>query len=228
MSVEKNAEHARYLIMMPMGIGDAVAVGLSAVDQIIKNDPEAYGKIDVVCNDLQADIFSYDPRINTIICMNSSIFPTPDVKTWINGIFLPREAVQLLYLLQNRCYEGVFPGNTTPIFYNRLQMRIMRISFLQLFRDFLLLRTLADVPISKITRQIVNSYFGNALPVPAAGEKIPLYVTSQHVQKAQTVIEGIKEQSSVPGKNCQLLIVAPDTTSVVTRPPTNLLATGIA
>ena len=30
---------------MDVGIGDAVAIGLSAVDQIIRNDPVAYGNI---------------------------------------------------------------------------------------------------------------------------------------------------------------------------------------
>ena len=49
--IEKETR-ARFLVMMAMGIGDAVAVGLSAIDQIIKNEPEANGKIDVVCNDL--------------------------------------------------------------------------------------------------------------------------------------------------------------------------------
>jgi ADP-heptose:LPS heptosyltransferase len=70
-NVEKETG-ARFLVMMPMGIGDAVAVGLSTIDQI-KNDPEAYGRIDVACNDLQADIFRHDPRINSIICIDSSI-----------------------------------------------------------------------------------------------------------------------------------------------------------
>ena len=66
MNIVKEAT-SRFLVMMAMGIGDAVAVGLSAIDQIVKNEPEADGKIDVVCNDLQSDIFRYDPRINTII-----------------------------------------------------------------------------------------------------------------------------------------------------------------
>ena len=66
MNIE-NENRSRFLVMMAMGIGDAVAVGLSAIDQIIKNEPETSGKIDVACNDLQADIFRFDPRIHTII-----------------------------------------------------------------------------------------------------------------------------------------------------------------
>ena len=69
-NIEKEVK-ARFLVMMAMGIGDAVAVGLSAIDQIIKNEPETDGKIDVVCNDLQADIFRFDPRIHTIICVEN-------------------------------------------------------------------------------------------------------------------------------------------------------------
>ena len=37
-NIEKETR-ARFLVMMAMGIGDAVAVGLSAIDQIIKNEP---------------------------------------------------------------------------------------------------------------------------------------------------------------------------------------------
>jgi ADP-heptose:LPS heptosyltransferase len=73
-SAENKSDHARFLILMPTGIGSAVAVGLSAVDQIIRNDPAAYGKIDVVCNDLQADIFRYDPRIHEIIYVDRRFF----------------------------------------------------------------------------------------------------------------------------------------------------------
>lgn len=82
-----------------MGIGDAVAVGLSATDQIIQNDPAANGKIDVVCNDLQADIFRYDPRINEIIRIDSPFFPTPGARTWIKGIILEPEARRLSHFL---------------------------------------------------------------------------------------------------------------------------------
>ncbi len=59
MSIEKKADHSRFLGLMP--IGDAVTVGLSATDQIIKNEPAAYGNIDVVCNNVQADVFRRDP-----------------------------------------------------------------------------------------------------------------------------------------------------------------------
>jgi len=106
--------HPRFLILMPMGIGDAVTVGLSATDQIIKNEPEAYGNIDVVCNNVQADIFRHDPRINSIIGVDSSIFATPHIRTWVKGIILKPEAIKLIHLLHSRHYEAAFPGTCLP------------------------------------------------------------------------------------------------------------------
>jgi len=219
---------ARFLIMIPMGIGDAVAVGLSAIDQIIKNEPESDGKIDVVCNDLQADIFRHDPRLNTIICIDDSFFPALDISSLDKGIVLKPEAIKLIHLLRDRHYEGIFPGNTTPWFYHRLHAPIMQKGVLNMFRYYLSLRSQEDIPVSQITRRTVNAFFGNRLPEPAMDEEIPLYITTRHIEKAITVIESMKDQANVSGKYCQLVMVAPDTSSYVTRPPTELLAEGIA
>lgn len=224
----ENEDSGRFLVMMAMGIGDAVAVGLSAIDQIIKNEPETKGKIDVVCNDLQADIFRYDPRIHTIICIDESFFPALDLSSFDKGIVLKPEANKLIHVLRDRHYEGIFPGNTTPIFYSRLQAPIMQMGVLNLFKDYWSLRTLNDMPVSYITRRTINAFFGNRLPEPAIDEEIPLYITAQHIQKAITVIETQDGQTNDSGKHCQLVIVAPDTSSEITRPPTELLARGIA
>jgi ADP-heptose:LPS heptosyltransferase len=224
----KKEDRARFLVMMAMGIGDAVAVGLSAIDQIIKNEPEADGKIDVVCNDLQADLFSYDPRINSIICIDDSFFPALDISSWDRGIVLKPEAIKLIHLLRSKHYDGIFPGNTTPFFYLRLHAPIMEIGVLTLFRGYLSLRSQSYLPVSQITRKAVNTFFGNRLPKPAVDEEIPLYITSHHIQKAITVIANMKDQANISGKSCQVVMVAPDTSSFVTRPPTKLLAGGIA
>lgn len=226
MTIEKE-DKARFLVMMAMGIGDAVAVGLSAIDQIIKNEPETEGKIDVVCNDLQADIFRYDPRIQTIISINESFFPALDISSLDKGIVLKPEAVKLIHLLRGKHYAGIFPGNTSPFFYGRLQAPIMQMGVLNLFKDYISLRSLSDIPVSHITRRTVNAFFDNRLPEPAINEEIPLYITTQHIQKAITVIENLKNQTSVSRKHCQIVMVAPDTSSDVTRPPTDLLARGI-
>ncbi|HJT56892.1 MAG TPA: hypothetical protein VJ761_10375 [Ktedonobacteraceae bacterium] len=228
MSADKIAKHARFLILMPFGIGDAVAVGLSAIDQIVKNDPAAYGKIDVVCSSLQADMFKYDPRIHEIILVDGPLFPTPDASTWMRGIIPGPKARRLARTLRSRHYEVVFPGNSTPIFYRRLHARIMKANFRELLQDFLQLRSDADVPIGKITRQAINAYFDNKLPEPAIDEEIPIYVHPQYIQKAFTTLESIKEQSAIPREQCRVLLVAPDTSSIITRPPMSLLATGIS
>jgi ADP-heptose:LPS heptosyltransferase len=227
MDIDKETR-SRFLVMMAMGIGDAVAVGLSAIDQIIKNEPEADGKIDVVCNDLQADIFRYDPRINSIICVDDSFFPALDISSLDRGIVLKPKAIKLIHLLRSKHYDGVFPGNTTPFFYLRLHTPIMEIGVLNLFRDYLSLRSQGNIPVSQITRRAVNAFFGNRLPEPAIDEEIPLYITSHHLQKAIAVIESLKDQTNVSGKPFQVVMVAPDTSSIITRPPTKLLAGGIA
>jgi ADP-heptose:LPS heptosyltransferase len=227
MDIDKETK-SRFLVIIPMGIGDAVAVGLSAIDQIVKNEPETVGKIDVVCNDLQADIFTHDPRINTIIYINDSFFPALDISSLNKDIVLNPEAIKLIHLLRSKHYDGVFPGNTTPFFYLRLHAPIMDIGVLNLFRDYLTLRSQGDIPISQITRRAVNAFFGNRFPEPDVDEEIPLYITSHHIQKAITVIESMKGQANVSGKPCQLVMVEPDTSSFVTRPPTELFAGGIA
>jgi len=226
-NIEKEV-NARFLVMMAMGIGDAVAVGLSAIDQIIKNEPETDGKIDVVCNDLQADIFRFDPRIHTIICVDETFFPALDISSLDKGIVLKPETIKLIHLLRDRHYEGIFPGNTSPFFYGRLQAPIMQMGVLNLFKDYMSLRTLGDMPVSHITRRTVNAFFGNRLTEPAINEEIPLYITAHHIQKAITIIESLKDQTSFSRQHCQVVMVAPDTSSIITRPPTDLLARGIA
>jgi ADP-heptose:LPS heptosyltransferase len=226
-NIEKE-DRTRFLVMMAMGIGDAVAVGLSAIDQIIKNEPEADGKIDVVCNGLQADLFKNDPRIHSIICIDDSFFPALDISSLDRGIVLKPEAIKLIHLLRSKHYDGVFPGNTTPFFYLRLRAPIMEIGVRNLFRNYLSLRFQGDIHVSQITRRAVNAFFGNRLPEPAVDDEIPLYITSHHIQKAIKVIESMKDQANIKGKPCQVVMVAPDTSSFVTRPPTKLLAGGLA
>ncbi|HLH62969.1 MAG TPA: hypothetical protein VKV20_14905 [Ktedonobacteraceae bacterium] len=221
-------DHARFLILMPSGIGDAAAIGLSAIDQIVKNNPTAYGKIDVVCNELQADLFKDDPRVNEMLFVKSLLFPTPDARTWIKGMILPPEARRLRDVIRSKGYEGIFPGNSTPIFYRGLHATIIKVSLLEVLQAFLLLRTGADLPIGKITRQAINAYFGNKLPEPGIDEAIPLYVHPGHLQKAVDIIESIKELSRIPKERSRLLMIAPDASSHITRPPAGLLADGIS
>jgi hypothetical protein len=54
LEVESKVDTPRFLITLDKGIGDTAIVGLSAIDQIIQNDPAAFGKIDVLCNPIQS------------------------------------------------------------------------------------------------------------------------------------------------------------------------------
>src|SRR6516165_6404482 len=55
----ESIDYPLFLVTMYKGIGDAVLVGSSFIDQIIKEDPQAFGKIDILCNSIQAEIFEH-------------------------------------------------------------------------------------------------------------------------------------------------------------------------
>lgn len=93
-------------------------MGLSAVDQIIKNDPAAYGTIDVLCNKLQTEVFTYDPRINRIIQTDITFFPSCDVTTWYKAIMLGTEAATVVNFLQRTGLKApvIHAGDEKPGF----------------------------------------------------------------------------------------------------------------
>ncbi len=218
----------RFLVTLDVGIGDAVVVGLSVVDQIIRNDPEAYGKIDVLCNPLQAQLFAYDPRINRIIQTKKVFFPGPRMTTWLRGILLDPQAAQLVRFLRERHYEGVFPSVVAPGLYFRLHARLMYPSVLTLAKNFLALRRLEDRPLGSLVRHMVNRSFGKGMPPSQLAEHIMLYIASEQLQKATKIVTELKRRSTAAAYRCKLLLVAADTASAVTRPPTNLLAPALA
>ncbi len=226
---EKKIDSPRFLLIPPIGIGDAVAVGSSTADQIIKNDPTAYGKIDVLCNNVQAELFQHDPRINSIIRPDPTLLPTMDRKTWMKAIFLDSRVMSLLQFLRERDYEAVLPGIMAPGFYAQLRAPLMAYDVFKIAREVLSRRASTPMHISSVVRKIVNNHFGIA-PLQHAMhyEDIPLYMSAAYVQKAKMEIECLKRLSIVPTHRCKVILVAPDTTSVVTRVPTYLLATGIS
>ncbi len=221
-------DRSRYLVTMYVGIGDAVTVGLSAVEQIIENDPAAYGAIDVLCNDIQAEIFQHDPRVNRVIRAQRALFPPPEIATWLKGVVMDAQTAQLVHFLRDRRYEAIFPGMFAPVFFYKLATPIMYPYLLKLGKDMFSLRSFTDMPIGTLARQIVNRYFDDLLPTPSPGEIPSLYLGSVHVRRAIAAVETIKALAKVPAEESKLLVVAPDTASSVTRPPTNLLAEGIA
>ncbi len=217
-----------YLLTMYKGIGDAVAFGLSVIDQIIQNDPSAAGKIDVLCNRIQAEIFEHDPRVNRLIQASEKLFNKPELTNWSQGVLPDAGTTELVRFLRGRRYSAVFPGMIMPGFYFRLHLPVMTPNWLELGQNLLALRAQHDVPMHKIARRMVNRYFGNRSPLDTMSDEIPLYLSAEQVRNASEVVRDIKKRSSVSPDHGKLLVIATDTTSVVTRPPVDLLAASLS
>lgn len=213
------------LLTMPYGIGDAVYIGLSAVDQIIKNDPGA--KIDVLCNSLQYELFSYDPRIHAIIVAERTLFPTPDNFTIGKALSIDGRSKGLMRFLKEQSYDAVFPGNVAFRFAHALGSKVLYPDPLSVFSDYRTIRSFGDAPARRRIRAIINRHFGNKLPTPKVGEPVSLYIDPQYVVNAEAEIVQIRAKAKVTGQDNYIIVVSPDTASLVTRPPTELLADGI-
>ena len=220
-----NNNKSRYLVIMPLAIGDAIAIGSSAIDQIILNDHHAYGAIDILCSKVQSHLFQCDPRIRRMIIIKSDFFHTPGLKTLYKTLFLPSQTRLLADFLRQQHYQAIYPGMTTPAFYNRLQAPIMRLNNLRILCDtWAILHKGADIPISKMTRQVINDFFHNVLSEPVIDAEIPLYLDQVYIQQAVSQIKARKQQAEVADEKSSLILVAPDTSSFVSRPPATLLA----
>jgi Glycosyltransferase family 9 (heptosyltransferase) len=217
-----------FLITLDKGIGDALLVGLSAVDQIICNAPTAYGKIDILCTHLQAQIFECDPRINTVFQTDKVFACGPKVTEWFRGISLDSESARVVLSLQSRHYEAVLPTIVAPGLYLRLHARLMHPQVFKLAKHLLLHRAPSDIPMRKFIRQMVNKYFCIDVSDSELHDDVVLYMDAQHIQKAKEVLECLKLQSSVGLADARVLLVATDSGSIVTRPPTCLLAPALA
>ncbi len=227
-TIESKADTPRFLITLDRGIGDTALVGLSAVEQIIQNDPAAYGKIDLLCTPLQSQIFEYDPRINRVIQTDKNFSSGPRVTEWLRGIILDAEATQIIHFLQSRRYEAVLPAIVAPGLYLRLHAHLMHPQVFKLAKNLVLQGSPSDVPMSKFIRQMVNKYFGKDIPVSELRDDVLLYLDTKQIQKAVTAIEQMKQESDTGSENARVLLVAADSGSIVTRPPTQLLAPALA
>jgi hypothetical protein len=227
-TIESKADTPRFLITLDKGIGDALLVGLSAVDQIIHNDPAAYGEIDILCTPLQSQIFEYDPRINKAIQTDTKFSSGPLVTEWLQGISLDSEAARVIHFLQSRCYEAVLPAIVAPGLYLRLHSHLMYPQVFKLAKNLLLQGSPSNIPMRKFIRQMVNKYFCRNIPASELHDDVLLYLDTQHIQKAVKVIERMKRKSSAGPENVSVLLIAADSGSVVTRPPICLLAPALA
>jgi hypothetical protein len=155
-------------------------------------------------------------------------FAGPLLAEWPRAILLDAEGAQVARMLRERHYEAIFPGIVAPGLYRALHAPLMYPALLRLGRDLLLRRTPSDVPVYKLVRHIVDRHFGKHTPPDALAEEIPFYPGARHIQQAIAMMERIKQASSLREGRARVLLVAADSNSPVTRPPTHLLAAALA
>jgi ADP-heptose:LPS heptosyltransferase len=217
----------RYLITLDVGIGDAAALGLSAVEQIVQHDAGASGTIDVLCNPLQAQIFAHDPRINRVIATDVVFFPGAQPAQWLQCILFDQQQVELLDFLRNRHYEAVFLSIVAPGLYYRLGTHLMYPSLREMARAFFAVRRLRDAHVSKVARQMVDHYFGEVTSFAELPDEPLLYLGAKEIQKGQAMLAMLKAQASVRAETARVVLIAADTATDETRPPTHLLTAAL-
>ncbi len=204
--LERGADRGRFLITLAAGIGDALVVGLSAIDQIVEDDPQAAGSIDVLCNPLQAEIFAEDPRIHQIVQTETLFFAGPRLAEWPRAILLDAEGARVARFLRERHYEAVFPSIVAPGLYRALHTRLMYPDLFTLGRDLLIRRSPSSMPVYKLVRHIVDRYFGKDTPPSALSEEIPLYLGARHIQQAVAMMERLKQASPLRVRHARYLV----------------------
>src|SRR5690348_7260667 len=143
--LQQKEENPHLLLAMPWGVGDTISVGLSAVDQITRDDPNGRVKIDVLCNYAQAELLENDPRIYRIIQTDTSLFPTNEAGSWKRGIFLPPATAKLAAFLRKQHYAAVMPFLFSPTFFYRLHARIIFLTPREVWRLLRVLRQCREV-----------------------------------------------------------------------------------
>jgi len=226
-SSARRAGAPRLLITMPWGIGDTIAIGLSAVDQVRRNDSQGGAIIDILCNPMQAPIFAHDPRIHKLIVADKNLFPTAAPGTWKRGLFLPSKAAALARQLHRCGYTAVLPFLFSPGFFYLLHAPVLFLNMQETWDVMTALRTFGDVPIQSVVRRAINKGFADKTK-PRVDEPIPLYLSPEHLQRARQDAARVMRQAGGQPDSSPWMLVAPDTSSHVTRPPTGLLADALA
>jgi ADP-heptose:LPS heptosyltransferase len=225
---DTQSDAQRLLITMPWGIGDAIEVGLSAVDQIMRNDPAGNVAIDLLCNRFQIEILAEDPRIHRLVEVDKRLFPTNEAGTWKRGFALSPEAAKLVEFLQGQGYTAVLPFMFAPIFFFSLRLPIMFLNVKEVWQVISRARHFQDTTIPTLIRRIIDKHFGKDPSDSELDAPIPLYIRPEHILQARQEVLRIKQQTVIPPEQNKLLLITPDTSSKITRPPTSLLAPGIA
>lgn len=220
---DTDTKQSLYLVTMPIGIGD-ITYALAALEQIVKNDPSANGKIDVVCTNAQTEFFKIDPRVNRIIINQ----PNAD-QTLLTKIFIGEQSQQnLLKDLKKNNYKAIFPGNAAMLFDLRIGRQLMLPNINLMLQSYLALRKLKDVPVRVIVKKIINLYFAENHLEYDIDDRVDLYISEETLMKAAYQIQKIKEIAQTNPSMNRIIIVSKDTTSSFTRPPTELLNSAIS
>src|SRR5579884_3977483 len=152
---QNKVDAARLLIAMPWGIGDAIEVGLSAVDQIRRIDPAGNVEIDLLCNQSQTEILEEDPRIHRLIEVDKRLFPTNEAGTWKRGVFLSPETMKLVEFLHQQDYSAVLPFMFAPVFFYRLHVPVIFLNLKEAWQVRSRLRAFQDTSIQTLIRKII-------------------------------------------------------------------------
>jgi hypothetical protein len=237
-----NTRGGPYLVQPWLVIGDTI-FALSVIEGIWRHRAEAM--IDVLCTDIQRQLFTDHPRVAEISLAELSAPSSPH--SGIGIIPIPKdfytgeseEVKQRLrdysIRLSSRKYETVFTEdkeNFKVLFGGRCQRYThysLRIFALQAIIEKLfpcIRGKLKEKPKYVITKGIINHYFGVHPSLQEdQDEPVGLYVASWRIAKAERRSASLKDAAKTPGGI--LLLVNADTSSPVTRPPTELLLWGI-
>ncbi len=212
----------RTLVTMPYGIGDAVYIGLAVIDEITAY--KAGAVIDVLCTPVQTEIFQSDPRVRNAYQTGKNMWQTPKkeflFKLWEGD----RQLLDLADTIRQSEYDAVFPGCGNFGFLRRLGYPLMLPKARDIYQDIRKLRAFGDAPATRMVRNIVRKHFYQPQMSPDCQNhnSIPLYIPPATYLDGQLKADEIRRNF-----DSLLLIVTPDTSSALTRPPTGLLASGI-
>ena len=231
-----------FLIQPWLAIGDTV-FALEVAERIWDHSPHA--AIDVFLTPLQQQIFADHPQLSSRP-PETGERKTLD-RTGIRIISIPQNIYDGSPAMREVCkelasrlpkYETIFiedPVNAHMLFsprryhqhytYNNLRQLELHVWLQQ--HCPLPLPFLNDVPKYRRTRALVDTYFGSPhLQESDKTNPITLYLSNQRIRRAKAHATFLKDQAG--RKNGTLLLINPDTSSPVTRPPTDLLIAALA
>lgn len=205
-----------YLITIFGGIGDT-NFALATAQQIHHHQPDA--KVTILCNKLQADVLEDDPTISTQIIQND-LFSGSEESHQRRSEFITEE--------KTRGYDALFSEG----FQMSLDLRgiasknpLYREWKKYKFRDILRLKPVFT-PQYETARAYVNSFLGKPNTIRDKRAPIDLYISKKHFEEASVIASDLLQLAEIP--DGKLLLVAPDTSGEVTRPPAELLKESIA